>query len=101
MAPIWPSYHLLQLSLGAVDATTMGETATHVAALAGVTVVFFFLAMRRLGGSGRGARVDAPSGNLVEQLADQERVTAGHVDACVDESSARVAVQAGPDQFGD
>lgn len=52
LAPIWPSYHLLQLSLNALDIASMGETATHVGALVGVTLVFFFLAVRRLGGSG-------------------------------------------------
>ena len=52
LATIWPSYHLLQLSLNAMDVSTPGETATHVGALVGVTVVFFFLAVRRLGGSG-------------------------------------------------
>lgn len=52
LAPIWPSYHLLQLSLGALDAPSMGETANHVGALAGCTLIFFFLAMRRLSGGG-------------------------------------------------
>ena len=52
LATIWPSYHLLQLSLNALDQGSMGETSTHVYALAGFTLVFFTLAVRRLGGSG-------------------------------------------------
>jgi ABC-2 type transport system permease protein len=52
MAPIWPAHHLVQLSLTAVDAPSMGDTATHIGALVGVTILFFALAMRRLGGSG-------------------------------------------------
>ncbi len=52
LAPIWPAYHLLQLSLNALDQQSLGETSNHVGALVGVTLVFFFLAVRRLGGSG-------------------------------------------------
>ncbi len=52
MAPIWPAHHLLQLSLNAVGAPSVGSTATHVGALAGMTVLLFTLAVRRLGGRG-------------------------------------------------
>jgi ABC-2 type transport system permease protein len=52
LAPIWPAHHLVQLSMKAVGAPTLGETGLHVAALVGVTVLFFSLAVRRLGGSG-------------------------------------------------
>ena len=47
LAPIWPSYHLNQLSLAAVG---MGESprATHVAVLAGVSIACLLLAARRL-----------------------------------------------------
>jgi ABC-2 type transport system permease protein len=52
MAPLWPAYHLAQLSLHALEVTTMGTTLSHFAALAGVTIVFFTIAMRRLSNSG-------------------------------------------------
>lgn len=52
MAPIWPAHHLLQLSLNAVGAPSVGSTATHVGALAGMTILLFTLAVRRLGGRG-------------------------------------------------
>jgi ABC-2 type transport system permease protein len=53
LAPIWPAHHLVQLSLAAVDAPgTVGSTGNHVGALVGVTVLFFALAMRQLGGHG-------------------------------------------------
>jgi ABC-2 type transport system permease protein len=52
MAPVWPAHHLVQLSLTAVDAPSMGDTATHIGALVGVTILFFALAMRRLAGRG-------------------------------------------------
>ena len=52
MAPLWPAYHLAQLSLSAVDAPSRGSTATHLAALVGLTVLSFFIAMRRLSNRG-------------------------------------------------
>jgi ABC-2 type transport system permease protein len=52
LAPVWPAHHLVQLSLNAVGAPHLGETGVHVAALVGVTILFFSLAVRRLGGSG-------------------------------------------------
>ncbi|HET9473188.1 MAG TPA: ABC transporter permease, partial [Steroidobacteraceae bacterium] len=52
LGPLWPPYHLLQLSLQAADRPYFGSTANHIGALVGVTVIFFFLAVRRLGGSG-------------------------------------------------
>ncbi|MBC8025865.1 MAG: CIA30 family protein [Steroidobacteraceae bacterium] len=52
IATFLPSHHLAQLALGALDLPSKGSTASHVAALAGVTLVFFVLAMRRLGNRG-------------------------------------------------
>jgi len=52
IAPIWPSYHLAQMALGTVGAPSSGTVMGHVAVLAGVTLVFFLLAMRRMHGSG-------------------------------------------------
>ena len=52
LAPIWPAQHLSQLALDAVGVSSVGSTMTHVLALAGVTVLFFVLAMRRLGNFG-------------------------------------------------
>ena len=52
IAPLWPAHHLAQLALGAVGAPTTGSTINHLAALAGVTVLFYILAMRRLGNRG-------------------------------------------------
>jgi hypothetical protein len=51
-APVWPSYHLNQLALGALDLPSTGRVGAHVAALAGITIVFFLIAMRRLGNRG-------------------------------------------------
>ena len=47
MAPIWPSYHLNQLTLAAVG-TNNGALLPHVLALVGYTVIFLLLAVRRL-----------------------------------------------------
>jgi ABC-2 type transport system permease protein len=52
LAPIWPAYHLAQLALGTVGAKSSGTVMGHVAVLAGVTLFFFLLAMRRMHGSG-------------------------------------------------
>ena len=48
MAPAWPAFHLHQLALSAVGAESHGGTLTHVAVLAGVTVLFTLIALRRL-----------------------------------------------------
>jgi ABC-2 type transport system permease protein len=47
LAPIWPSYHLNQLTLAAVGMSN-GVLLPHVLALAGYTVIFLLLAVRRL-----------------------------------------------------
>jgi ABC-2 type transport system permease protein len=47
LAPIWPSYHLNQLTLAAVG-VSYGALSPHVLALAGYTVIFLLLAVRRL-----------------------------------------------------
>jgi ABC-2 type transport system permease protein len=52
LAPTWPAYHLAQMALGAVGAETRGTFAGHAGVLAGITLVFFLLAMRRMQGSG-------------------------------------------------
>lgn len=48
IAPLWPAYHLGQLAIGAVGQPTDGMPLVHIAALAGVTIVFLFFARRRL-----------------------------------------------------
>ncbi len=48
MAPLWPAYHLDQLAFAALGAPSRGDLLTHVAVLLGVTVVFGFIALRRL-----------------------------------------------------
>ena len=47
LAPVWPSYHLNQLTLAAVG-LNHGALSTHVLALAGYTVIFLTVAVRRL-----------------------------------------------------
>ncbi len=47
IAPLWPSYHLAQLTLGIVDRAPQGVLA-HTLAVVGEGVVFFALARRRL-----------------------------------------------------
>lgn len=59
IAPLWPAFHLTQLSLAALDMPSLGSVARHIGALAGVTVLFFWLAMRRLGS--RGVRLLGPA----------------------------------------
>jgi ABC-2 type transport system permease protein len=51
-APLWPSFHLSQLALGALGAGSVGSPANHVAALLGVTFLCFTIAMRRLSNGG-------------------------------------------------
>ena len=46
--PVWPTYHVMQLMLRAAGAASAGSTIVHVAVLAGVTLAFAALAMRRL-----------------------------------------------------
>lgn len=48
IAPLWPAYHLGQLALSAVGQPSQGATLVHVAALAGITIVFLAVARRRL-----------------------------------------------------
>jgi ABC-2 type transport system permease protein len=52
IAPVWPAYHLAQLALGTVGAESHGSVMGHVAVLAGVALVFFLLAVRRMHGNG-------------------------------------------------
>lgn len=48
IAPIWPTFHLQQLVMSALGAPSRGSNLIHVAVLAGLTVVFTLLALRRL-----------------------------------------------------
>ena len=52
IAPIWPSYHLAQMALATVDAPSTGTLSVHIAVLAGTTLLFFLLAVRRMQGGG-------------------------------------------------
>lgn len=52
VAPVFPSYHLAQMAMQVAGKPAAGSTATHVAVLAGITVLFFVLAVRRMHGSG-------------------------------------------------
>jgi ABC-2 type transport system permease protein len=47
-APVWPAYHLLQLSLGALGQPAAGAQWMHAAVLAGLTLVLTAVAVRRL-----------------------------------------------------
>ena len=47
-APVWPAYHLLQLSLHALGQRAAGSESIHIAVLAGVTLALSALAVRRL-----------------------------------------------------
>jgi ABC-2 type transport system permease protein len=51
-APVWPAFHLSQLQLDTLGAPSMGTFASHVASLAGFTIVFFGIAMRKLSNGG-------------------------------------------------
>lgn len=51
-APIWPSYHLAQMALDTVGAPSQGTLSVHIAVLAGTTLLFFLLAVRRMQGGG-------------------------------------------------
>ena len=48
VAPVWPSYHLEGLVLRAAGLTSVGSPVTHLGVLAGITLVFGVLALRRL-----------------------------------------------------
>jgi ABC-2 type transport system permease protein len=52
IAPAWPAFHLAQMALDTVGAPSRGTLGGHVGVLAGITLVFFLLAMRRMHGSG-------------------------------------------------
>ena len=52
IAPIWPAYHQAQMALFTVGAPSAGSFSGHVAVLAGMTLFFFLLAVRRMHGSG-------------------------------------------------
>jgi ABC-2 type transport system permease protein len=52
IAPVFPSYHLAQMAMHVAGRPSIGTTATHVAVLAGITLLFFVLAVRRMHGSG-------------------------------------------------
>src|ERR1043165_2389722 len=59
MGPIWPSFHLTQLTLDATGQAPRGAAFSHVAALLGFTVLFFTIALARL--SSGGIRMFGPS----------------------------------------
>ena len=48
IAPVWPSFHLAQIALKVIGMDAGGSLLLHLAVLAGLTVVFFLLAQRRL-----------------------------------------------------
>jgi len=48
MAPFWPAYHVQRLMFNAIGLSAEGGSVTHIAVLAGVTVLFGVLAVRRL-----------------------------------------------------
>jgi ABC-2 type transport system permease protein len=52
VAPVFPAYHQSQLALATLGRGNADNFAMHVAVLAGVTVVFFLLAVKRMHGSG-------------------------------------------------
>ena len=52
IAPVWPSYHLAQMALATVGASSKGTFSGHIAVLAGIALVFFLLAVRRMQGGG-------------------------------------------------
>jgi len=51
-APVWPAYHLLQLSLRALGQASAGSVLMHTAVLAGLTLVLASVAVRRLARAG-------------------------------------------------
>ena len=51
-APVWPAYHLLQLSLHALGQASAGSTWVHMGVLAAITLVLSTIAVRRLAVAG-------------------------------------------------
>ena len=49
LAPLWPAYHLVQLTQSVVGTAERAGVGAHLLALAGMTAVFFLAARRRLG----------------------------------------------------
>lgn len=47
-APVWPAYHLMQLSMGALGQTAYGAAWMHMSVLGGLTLVLTAVAVRRL-----------------------------------------------------
>ena len=52
IAPLWPSFHLSQIALHAIGKESYGSMAGHIGALAGITLLFFTLAVRKLSNGG-------------------------------------------------
>lgn len=52
LANIFPAYHLSQMALATVGRGNPGKFAMHLAVLAGIALLFFLLAVRRMHGSG-------------------------------------------------
>ncbi|HUQ08864.1 MAG TPA: ABC transporter permease [Steroidobacteraceae bacterium] len=52
IAPAFPSYHLAQMAMQVAGKPSVGTSTTHLAVLAGTTLLFFVLAVRRMQGSG-------------------------------------------------
>jgi len=52
LAPVFPAYHQSQLALATVGRGNADDFGMHVAVLAGVTLLFFLLAVKRMHGSG-------------------------------------------------
>jgi ABC-2 type transport system permease protein len=52
IAPALPAFHLAQMSLHALGAESFGTFGSHIASLAGFTIVFFMIAMRKLASGG-------------------------------------------------
>jgi ABC-2 type transport system permease protein len=52
IAPVWPTYHLQQLFFRIVGVPSQGSAITHIAVLAGVTLVLTLFAVRRLARKG-------------------------------------------------
>ena len=48
LAPLWPSYHLVQLAFGVVDGEPRAGASGHVLALLAASALFFWAAYRRL-----------------------------------------------------
>ncbi|MEJ1249268.1 ABC transporter permease [Denitratimonas tolerans] len=48
LAPLWPAWHLSQLSLKLIGADAGMASVLHIAVLVALTALFFFLALRRL-----------------------------------------------------